>query len=120
MSCDEYPIATSKNGLSAGGTRRSFDGCSLPNIPSGTGAKGASICMIPAVENSSQGGSNTQFFRAERMLSEDPFRVLTSNGPWVRVSQSLAPASPASAPVRQLNWQPQRSPAIHRHDTLPR
>ncbi|MFD4880252.1 hypothetical protein ACFWOB_43780 [Streptomyces sp. NPDC058420] len=79
MSCDEYPIATSKNGLSAGGTRRSFDGCSLPDIPSGTGAKGASICMIPALENSSQGGSNTQFFRAERMLGEDPFRVLTSN-----------------------------------------
>ncbi|MGW0680468.1 NucA/NucB deoxyribonuclease domain-containing protein [Streptomyces sp. NPDC002767] len=79
FSCDEYPIATSKNGLSAGGTRRSFDGCSLPNIPSGTGAKGASICMIPGPENSSQGGSNTQFFRAERMLSADPFRVLTSS-----------------------------------------
>jgi hypothetical protein len=78
-SCDEYPIATSKDGLSAGGTRRTFDGCDLPDVPSGTGPRGASVCMIPAAENSSQGGTNTQFFRAERMLSNDPFRVVTTN-----------------------------------------
>ncbi|MET7944392.1 hypothetical protein [Streptomyces sp. NPDC005302] len=77
-SCDEYPIATSHNGLSRGGTRRSFDGCSFPDVPSATGPTGASVCMIPATENSSQGGSNTQFFRAERVLDKDPFRVLTT------------------------------------------
>ncbi|MFF0837663.1 NucA/NucB deoxyribonuclease domain-containing protein [Streptomyces sp. NPDC003388] len=76
-SCDEYPIATSKNGGS--GNRRSFDGCDLPDVPSGTGARGVSICMIPEAENRSQGGSNTQFFRAERVLDGDPFLVKTAN-----------------------------------------
>ncbi len=33
-------------GLPAGGKRRSFPGCSIPGVPSRTGAKGASACMI--------------------------------------------------------------------------
>lgn len=75
-SCDEYPFATTHNGLyQNGGTRRTFTDCDLPNIASGTGAKGVSICMIPQGEQSSQGGTNTQFYRAERMLDNDPFRV---------------------------------------------
>ncbi|MFD9444229.1 hypothetical protein ACFWBR_38095 [Streptomyces sp. NPDC060006] len=79
-SCDEYPIATAQEGLVPAGRsgRRTFDGCDLPNIPSGTGPKGVSICMVSDTENRSQGGTNTQFFRAERMLEGDPFRVLTS------------------------------------------
>jgi hypothetical protein len=35
--------------------------------------------MIPERENNSQGGTNTQFFRAERVLDGDPFRVVTVN-----------------------------------------
>jgi hypothetical protein len=78
MSCDEYPIATSRNGLSAGGTRRAFDGCQMPHVSSGTGSSGVSVCMITAAENSAQGGLNTQFFRRERVLDGDPFRVTVS------------------------------------------
>ena len=77
-SCDEYPIATSKQGLSAGGTRRTFSGCDLPNIPTGSGPKGASACMINASDNNAQGGLNTQFFRSERMLEGDPFQIRIS------------------------------------------
>ncbi len=75
LSCDEYPIATSYQGLSAGGTRRTFDGCSF-NLPRQTGPAGVSVCMIAATDNNSQGGTNTQFFRGQRMLDGDPFRVL--------------------------------------------
>ncbi|WP_413755054.1 hypothetical protein [Streptomyces sp. MMBL 11-3] len=75
LSCDEYPIARSKEGLSSGGTRRTFDGCQLPNVSSGTGPTGVSVCMITGTENNAQGGLNTQFFRAERVLDGDPFRV---------------------------------------------
>ncbi|MFB7500417.1 hypothetical protein ACFC09_38060 [Streptomyces sp. NPDC056161] len=77
-SCDEYPVATSRNGMSSGGARRSFDGCDLPNVLQRTGPSGASACMIPEGENNSQGGSNTQFYRAERVLDGDPFRILTA------------------------------------------
>jgi hypothetical protein len=78
MSCDEYPIATSRNGLSSGGTRRTFDGCQMPHVSSGTGSSGVSVCMIPHTENQAQGGLNTQFFRRERVLDGDPFRVTVS------------------------------------------
>ncbi|MFF5257163.1 hypothetical protein ACFY4K_34810 [Streptomyces leeuwenhoekii] len=75
-SCDEYPFASSNNGLYRnGGTRRTFTDCDLPNIPSGTGSKGVSVCMIPETEQNIQGGTNTQFYRAERVLDKDPFRV---------------------------------------------
>lgn len=76
MTCDEYPVATSGNGLANGGTRRTFDGCQMDHVPSGTGSAGASVCMVPGTENNSQSGTNTQFYRAERMLDGDPFRVL--------------------------------------------
>ncbi|MGW2722410.1 NucA/NucB deoxyribonuclease domain-containing protein [Streptomyces sp. NPDC001492] len=77
-SCDEYPIATSKQGLSSGGTRRTFSGCDLPNIPSGSGPKGASVCMITKGDNDAQGGLNTQFFRSQRVLNGDPFQIRIS------------------------------------------
>ncbi|MET8867928.1 hypothetical protein ABZW11_33770 [Nonomuraea sp. NPDC004580] len=74
LSCDEYPIARSYEGLSSGGTRRTFDGCNF-NLPGQTGPTGVSVCMITATENNAQGGLNTQFFRRERVLDGDPFRV---------------------------------------------
>lgn len=77
-SCDEYPIATSQEGLSAGGTRRTFDDCGFANIPAEIGPTGVSICMITERDNQSQGGTNSQFFRSERVLQNDPFRVLIS------------------------------------------
>ncbi|MFD0008224.1 hypothetical protein ACFVJ4_38365 [Streptomyces sp. NPDC127178] len=77
-SCDEYPVATSYQGLSAGGSRRSFDGCQLDHIPSQQGPAGVSICMINEGENDSQGGLNSGFYKSERVLDNDPFRVLVT------------------------------------------
>ncbi|MCF3135580.1 NucA/NucB deoxyribonuclease domain-containing protein [Streptomyces olivochromogenes] len=77
--CDEYPVATSKQGLSAGGERRSFPGCSIRGVPSRTGPKGASACMISEADQDYQGGKNSGFYKAERMLDGDPFRVLIGN-----------------------------------------
>ncbi|MFD9359501.1 hypothetical protein [Streptomyces sp. NPDC060031] len=60
-SCGEYPIATSHQGLNVGGTRRTQPGCGFSGVPAATGPAGVSVCMIVATENSSQGGTNTQF-----------------------------------------------------------
>ncbi|WP_437344889.1 NucA/NucB deoxyribonuclease domain-containing protein [Streptomyces tubercidicus] len=76
LRCDEYPLATSKEGLSADGQRRGFPGCSIPRVPSRRGAKGASACMISVFDQNYQGGMNSSFYRAERMLDGDPYRVL--------------------------------------------
>jgi hypothetical protein len=75
LSCDEYPLASSLQGLSAGGTLRSFSGCQI-NAPQATGPTGASACMITATENSAQGGIMAGFYYDERVLDGDPFRVL--------------------------------------------
>ncbi|WP_433261605.1 NucA/NucB deoxyribonuclease domain-containing protein [Actinosynnema sp. CS-041913] len=77
LSCDEYPIATSREGLSAGGTRRTFEGCNFA-LPGQTGYSGVSVCMITATENNAQGGIHTQFNRRERMLDGDTFRIYIS------------------------------------------
>ncbi len=77
--CDEYPVATSQEGLASGGKRRTFPGCSIPNVPSRTGLKGASACMIHKADQDYQGGKNNAFYRSERMLEGDPFRVLIEN-----------------------------------------
>ncbi|MFC8449462.1 hypothetical protein [Kitasatospora sp. NPDC057223] len=74
-SCDEYPLASSYQGLTAGGTRRTFDGCSF-NLPQQTGPAGVSACMINETDNNSQGGTMSQFYRSERILDGDPYRVL--------------------------------------------
>jgi hypothetical protein len=76
-SCDEYPLATSNQGLAAGGTRRTFDGCNI-NAPRATGPTGASACMITASQNNAQGGIMSGFNYDWRVLNGDPFRVLIS------------------------------------------
>jgi plasmid stability protein len=45
LSCDEYPFASSQQGLTAGGTRRTFGDCTF-NLPRATGPTGVSVCMI--------------------------------------------------------------------------
>ncbi|MFD7733413.1 hypothetical protein ACFV6F_23870 [Kitasatospora phosalacinea] len=76
-SCDEYPLASTKQGLytTPGGARRTFDGCSF-NLPQTTGPTGVSVCMIAASNNNSQGGTMSNFYRAERVLDNDDYRVL--------------------------------------------
>jgi hypothetical protein len=76
-SCDEYPLASTYQGLWAGGTLRTFDGCNI-NAPRATGPTGASACMITATENSAQGGIMAAFNYDWRVLDGDPFRVLIS------------------------------------------
>ena len=73
-SCDEYPFATTYNGLWAGGTRRTFDGCNF-DLPQQTGPTGVSVCMIAVSDQSSQGGTNNAFYRSQRVLDDDPFVV---------------------------------------------
>jgi hypothetical protein len=76
-SCDEYPMRTTLEGLAvSGGDRRTFDGCGFDDLPAEVGPSGVSICMITATENNAQGGLNTQFFRAWRVLDGDAFRVV--------------------------------------------
>lgn len=74
-SCDEYPLATTLNGLAFGGTRRTFNGCQI-NAPTNlTGPLGASACMITASENSAQGALMAAFYYDFRVLHADPFLV---------------------------------------------
>lgn len=76
-SCDEYPPATSRQGLSAGGMRRTTrGGCMFPALPRNvTGPNGVSVCMILEGENHAQGGVHTQFFRRWRVLDGDPWKI---------------------------------------------
>jgi hypothetical protein len=79
-SCDEYPVATSQQGLASftpttwQSHRRTFDGCGF-SLPEQDGPVGASACMISATEQSSQGGTNNAFYREWRMLTGDPFWI---------------------------------------------
>ena len=78
-SCDEYPLASTYNGLAFGGLLRSFSGCRI-SAPTGvTGATGASACMIPASQNNAQGGLMSNFYYNERVLDTDPYRVLVTS-----------------------------------------
>ncbi|MET9852134.1 hypothetical protein ABZY57_04145 [Streptomyces sp. NPDC006450] len=75
-SCDEYPLASTHQGLAiGGGERRTFPGCSIPGVPSGTGAKGVSACMISVEDQRYQGGVTSKFYQRQRVLNADPFLV---------------------------------------------
>jgi hypothetical protein len=77
-SCDEYPLASTYQGMAFGGTRRTFTGCDI-NAPTGvTGPTGVSACMITASENNSQGGLMAAFYYDERVLGTDPYRILVA------------------------------------------
>jgi hypothetical protein len=78
MSCDEYPLASTLQGLSAGGERRSFTGCLFPFVPERTGPTGVSVCMIDERDNHSQGGTMSAFYTRERVLDGDPYRVIVT------------------------------------------
>jgi hypothetical protein len=76
-SCDEYPLASTHQGLNAGGTRRTFSGCSINAPTNVTGPSGASACMITASENNAQGALMAAFYYDWRVLNDDPMRVGT-------------------------------------------
>ncbi|QGN49791.1 hypothetical protein GKC29_25180 [Micromonospora sp. WMMC415] len=75
MSCDEYPLASTLQGLAFGGTRRTFSGCQINAPTNVTGSSGASACMIAAGDNNAQGGIMSTFYYDYRVLHTDPFRV---------------------------------------------
>ena len=73
--CDEFPLATTREGLSAGGTRRTFTGCNINAPANSTGPTGASACMITATENDAQGAVIAAFYYDWRVLNNDRYRV---------------------------------------------
>lgn len=76
-SCDEYPLASTFQGMAiVGGERRSFSGCSIKGVPSRTGSTGASACMISTADQNYQGGVNSTFYSDQRVLNADPFLVV--------------------------------------------
>ncbi|MGI5133191.1 NucA/NucB deoxyribonuclease domain-containing protein [Pseudonocardia sp. CA-107938] len=80
FSCDEYPFRSTQQGLAFPGPqqRRSFDGCSFDAafaLPRMTGPGGVSVCMVPAKEQTSQGGTVSGFYSKYRLLDGDKFLV---------------------------------------------
>jgi hypothetical protein len=73
--CDEFPLARTREGLSAGGTRRTFTGCNINGPANSTGPTGASACMITATENDAQGAVIAAFYYDWRVLNNDRYRV---------------------------------------------
>jgi hypothetical protein len=74
-SCDEYPLASTYQGLAAGGERRTFPDCNINAPTNVTGPIGASACMITGSENNAQGGIMARFYYDNRVLEGDPYRV---------------------------------------------
>ena len=81
LSCDEYPPASSQQGLAfeEGAGRRTSEGCYFDDLPiNQTGPYGVSVCMIEEGDQDAQGGLNSQFYRANRVLDGDPFVIFLS------------------------------------------
>ncbi|WP_433649971.1 NucA/NucB deoxyribonuclease domain-containing protein [Micromonospora zamorensis] len=76
-SCDEYPLATTFQGLAFGGSRRTFSGCNINAPTNVTGPSGASACMITDSENSAQGAAMAAFYYDYRVLHTDPWVCCT-------------------------------------------
>ncbi|WP_229076261.1 hypothetical protein [Actinoplanes sp. DH11] len=76
-SCDEYPLASTYQGLAFGGTLRTFTGCNITAPTGVTGSVGASACMITASENNAQGGIMAKFYYDNRVLPGDPLSALS-------------------------------------------
>ncbi|GGM77233.1 hypothetical protein GCM10012275_54840 [Longimycelium tulufanense] len=76
-SCDEYPPASSRQGLTAGGERRTFDNCGF-SLPRQTGPTGVSVCMINEKDNSKQGRWHQRDYSHWRVLDGDRFFI------WIR------------------------------------
>lgn len=74
LSCDEYPLASTSEGLASGGSLRTFSGCQI-SAPQSTGPTGVSACMITASENNAQGALQAAFYYDARILDTDPYLV---------------------------------------------
>jgi hypothetical protein len=75
LSCDEYPMASTRQGAhTAGGPGRTFEGCQVP-LSAGTGPSGFSSCMIDDTENSQGGTALGTFLTNQRILDNDAYYV---------------------------------------------
>lgn len=84
-SCDEYPMASTKEGAWTASPRpnppprqlrRTFNWCHLRNVPFRTGPRGWSMCMIDEDHNEDGGQAlDTTFYKTQRVLNGDPFIV---------------------------------------------
>lgn len=82
MSCDEYPMRTTYEGAATSTvylgwptTRVTHPNC-IYNLPMPAAlAEGISVCRVPGVQNSSQGGQLSAFYLANRYRDWDPFYV---------------------------------------------
>lgn len=70
--CDEYPFASSEQGGSI--DRRILKGCVWGEKP-GSGPGGVSVCLIPETDNNKGGALMAEFYRVNRILEGDDFRV---------------------------------------------
>lgn len=74
-SCDEYPFASSNQGADqVQGVGRTFSYCQIPQLGQATGP-GYSACMINASQNSLGGSQLATFFRQNRVIANDAYRV---------------------------------------------
>lgn len=80
--CDEYPFRSTFQGASTGGGNpRTFSSlnCRIPQVGSGSGPAGYSVCMIAASHNTDAGTALGTFYNENRVISADPFRVWIQN-----------------------------------------
>lgn len=76
FSCDEYPFASTYQGASlSGGGPRSFPYCAVVLLTQSSGPSGYSVCMIEAGQNSGGGSALGAFYKTNRVIDFDPFRV---------------------------------------------
>lgn len=78
--CDEYPFASSNQGASkVTGVGRTFSYCQIIEYKQNqTGPDGFSACMIDRTQNLSGGGQLGVFYRTNRVIANDAFRVYIS------------------------------------------
>ncbi|MFF1388110.1 NucA/NucB deoxyribonuclease domain-containing protein [Rhodococcus erythropolis] len=77
-SCDEYPFASTAEGSATNaGNGRTHPGCFVPDLSSGSGANGYSVCMIDDDQNKHSGSLLGSFYGKNRVLDQDPFFVKT-------------------------------------------
>jgi len=78
-SCDEYPFRSTWQGArTGGGNPRTFSWCSIPQVPAGSGPAGYSVCMVTATQNSTAGTALSTFYGSNRVIDNEPFRVLAN------------------------------------------
>lgn len=77
FNCDEYPFASTREGASGNdGPGRTFGWCQITDLPLRILAPdGFTACLVPEGQNSSDGSRLGSFYRDNRVIDGDAFRV---------------------------------------------